>query len=298
MKYIHKITLGGAQFGLRYGIASSKQQIDFHEAEKIIKAADSKGIKRIDTSSSYGSSEEVLGIIGIPDWQVTTKVNIDKESSDSIYDQVVKTLERSKRLMRLDRIYCVLIHYPQSLTEDELVHCCRALHDARNSGFISRLGFSIYKPTEIERLLNFHPDILQAPINVFDQSIIETGWLDKLTNRGIEVHARSVFLQGLLLMDKDKIPVYFHRFVGRFENLEKMIKESNLSRLEFLLWHIFANPKLKSILIGVHTVNHLSEILDALLKLELEIDTTNFHTKYAEPLATSESELIYPYNWK
>ena len=52
-------------------------------------------------------------------------------------------------------------------------------------------------------LYNF--DIVQAPFNLIDRRLIETGWLEKLNMSNIEVHCRSCFLQGLLLMDREKL---------------------------------------------------------------------------------------------
>src|SRR5262245_15412125 len=58
---IKKIVLGTAQFGMAYGIANAKGQVPEGEVSKILKLAYAKGIKRLDTASAYGQSEEVIG---------------------------------------------------------------------------------------------------------------------------------------------------------------------------------------------------------------------------------------------
>ena len=119
--------------------------------------------------------------------------------------------------------YAALVHYPYLLNKDHLSQISEAFQDAKNLGLLSKIGFSIYEPKEIENYIDLRPDIIQAPMNVFDQSLIQTGWFDKLTAMGIEVHARSVLLQGLLTMEKNELSPFFDKFSHRFEKLEKMV---------------------------------------------------------------------------
>lgn len=285
----HKIILGSAQFGLPYGIASRKDQVSFEVAKKIIEFAHKRGITKIDTSPLYGSSEDVLGMIGMQDWKVITKIEIDKKSQVSIQNQVHINLEQSRSRLRVAKHYAALIHYPYLLSVDHLSQIFGALQDAKNLGLTSKIGFSIYQPKELENYIHLRPDVIQAPMNVFDQSLIQTGWFDKLTAMGIEVHARSVFLQGLLTMEKSELSSFFDKFSHRFDKFEKTIKDSNRSRLQLLLGHLFNNPKLQNIIIGIHEVSQLSEILD--------LDVSNLKPEDIHDLAVSEPDLKYPYNW-
>lgn len=285
----HRIILGSAQFGLPYGVASRKNQVSLEVAEEIIKLAHKRGITKLDTSPLYGSSEEVLGMIGIQDWKVITKIDIDKKSQVSIYNQVHISLEQSRSRLRVAKHYAALVHYPYLLNKDHLSQISEAFQDAKNLGLLSKIGFSIYEPKEIENYIDLRPDIIQAPMNVFDQSLIQTGWFDKLTAMGIEVHARSVLLQGLLTMEKNELSPFFDKFSHRFEKLEKMVKDSNTCRLQLLLGHLFNNPKLHNIIIGIHKANQLSEILD--------LDVSNLKPEDIYDLAATEAELKYPYNW-
>ena len=80
----------------------------------------------------------------------------------------------------------------------------------RERNIISKIGISIYSPEileEISELCCF--DIVQAPFNIFDQQLLLSGWSDKLKEIGVEIHTRSVFLQGLLLMKQASLPTYF-----------------------------------------------------------------------------------------
>ena len=68
-----------------------------------------------------------------------------------------------------------------------------------------KVGFSIYTIKDLTLVLsNFKVDIIQCPINIFDKRFEKSGLLKKKKN--IELHARSIFLQGLLLQNTKNIP--------------------------------------------------------------------------------------------
>ena len=80
----------------------------------------------------------------------------------------------------------------------------------KKNGVISKIGISIYSPSQLDLILpKFSIDIVQAPFNIVDRRILNSGWLEKLSKKNIETHIRSVFLQGLLLMQYEKIPNQF-----------------------------------------------------------------------------------------
>ena len=77
------------------------------------------------------------------------------------------------------------------------------LKNLKNKGIIKKIGISIYNPKELDLVFNIlNPDIVQTPYNLFDRRIEYSGWINKLFQQNIEIHSRSVFLQGLLLKNK------------------------------------------------------------------------------------------------
>ena len=61
----------------------------------------------------------------------------------------------------------------------------------------------MYNSKQLKSLLSvMTPDIVQVPVNVFDQRLIKDGSIGALSDRKIKIHIRSIFLQGLMLMDE------------------------------------------------------------------------------------------------
>ena len=134
----------------------------------------------------------------------------------------------------------------------------------------------------------FKPDIIQVPYNAFDQRIERSGWLNKLKENGVEVHARSIFLQGLLLMDPSNRPKYFSKWDPIFDRWEKYVENSGFTNITCALRHALDNPKIDRVLIGVQSEKELNDIL---VSLDLDIDIT---WNYDSDLSLS---LIDPRRW-
>lgn len=64
-----KLALGGAQFGLAYGVANTSGQVALPEASRILQMAYKQGVRVIDTAIAYGESEKALGQVGVAGWE-------------------------------------------------------------------------------------------------------------------------------------------------------------------------------------------------------------------------------------
>ncbi len=100
------------------------------------------------------------------------------------------------------------------------------------NGLVKKIGISIYDPSECEQVMNLaRIDIVQAPLNIVDRRLVVSGWLSRLHSEEIEIHTRSVFLQGLLLMPRNKIPKIFDRWFRAWDQwsleLEKIFRSWN-----------------------------------------------------------------------
>ena len=119
-------------------------------------------------------------------------------------------------------------------TEGEKIY--KILLNLKDEGLISNIGISIYSPKILEDLVPIYSlDIVQAPFNIIDKRIINSGWADKLNNMKIKIHVRSIFLQGLLLMPKEKIPFKFKKWIGLFEDLESWSEKHKIDKKEICL---------------------------------------------------------------
>jgi len=257
-----KIALGTVQFGLDYGIANNQGKVNTSIVKNILMHAQLAGIDTLDTASVYGNSEEQLGEIGVKDWRIITKLSNVPNSCDDISlwvrEQVFKSIQR----LKVRSITGLLLHDTGQLTGLHGQQIWSALKTLKDEGVIEKIGFSIYHPNELEILWeSYRPDIVQAPYNIFDRRLEQSGWLQIMSDYRVEIHIRSVFLQGLLLMDKDSRPIKFNRWSYSFALLEKWLKENNTTALQACLSLPLNDDRINRIVIGVDNTQQLKSIL-------------------------------------
>ncbi len=280
-----KLSLGTVQFGLDYGITNQNGQVTIDTARNILNIAKQNNIRTLDTASLYGNSEQVLGEIGINDYRVITKTTFLKNDINEVIDNFYKSLENLNR----DKVEGLLIHNIGDIENHQFDTLFSKLSELKKEGLVEKIGFSTYTPEQIDFLLNtFDFDLIQVPFNVFDNRLIVGGQLKKLKNKAIEVHARSVFLQGLLL-DFDSLGGYFSNWDKKFDDYQKMVKDSGLSLLEYALNFSLNVEEIDKVLVGVNNKKQLIEIIEASHK---KINNVLL------PYVINDLNLINPSLWK
>lgn len=287
-----KLALGTAQFGMTYGIANQCGQVPLDEIRAILKLAYSSGIKTLDTAISYGESEARLGQVGVEGWQIITKfppLGQQPLEGLTIYKWVKNSCLSSCDRLGVRQLYGLLLHRSQDLLEPEGDALYDALRAVQSAGWVQKIGVSIYAPEELEQIYHRFPvDLVQAPFNGLDQRLVKSGWLTKLKEDGVEVHARSIFLQGLLLMPSAVRLQKFNHWSNLWQKLEAWLKEAGISPLQACLGAVFQESAFDRILIGVDRVQHLQEILLALQKPL---------PQWPAELICEDLDLIEPYRW-
>ena len=173
-----KLALGTAQFGLNYGIANKHGQTPLHEVKAILQTARNSGIAVLDTAALYGTSEQVLGKAGVELFQIVTKLPPIPENIDNVSEWAQETVKESLRNLKRYSVYAVLLHRPLQLMEKSGPELFDALQSLRAEGWFSKIGLSVYAPSELEQILPYYTvDLVQAPLNVIDQRLISSGWL-------------------------------------------------------------------------------------------------------------------------
>lgn len=257
-----KLALGTVQFGLDYGVANQDGRVTVEEGKKILAEANRAGVDTLDTAIAYGDSEATLGQIGVANWQIFSKLpRMPDDISDVdgwVEAQIVGSLSRLK-VAQLDG---VLLHYPVQVFSGQGRKLPIALQKSREAGLVKKIGASIYGPGELSDLLGvFDVDLIQSPLNIVDRRLIDAGWLAKLTLAGVEVHVRSVFLQGLLLMAESKRPGKFTQWQSLWAVWDSWLRRNNLTALEACLRFALNVDDVSKVVIGVDGVNHLKQIL-------------------------------------
>ena len=285
-----KLTLGTAQFGLDYGVANAIGKVDKEETLQILTFAKQAGINTLDTAIGYGDSEKRLGQAGIGSWNIITKLpEVNVEHSD-INFWVNSQINNSLLRLNVLSVYGILLHRPLQLLEKNGSQLWNSLKGLKERSITKKIGFSVYSPDELDKLwkAGFIPDIVQAPYNVFDQRLKDSGWLSKLNDNRVEVHTRSVFLQGLLLMPSDKRPKYFSKWNNLFNEWDLWLKTNKISGLEAALNFVLSEYLIDKIIVGVDNKTQLSEVISASKKYTLCVPKI---------LNTTDEKLINPSLW-
>jgi len=256
---MNKLALGTAQFGLDYGVTNSEGKVQVEEVELILECAKENSINTLDTAASYGNSEEVLGSIGISDFQIITKTIPLKNG----VDEVIKHFQQSLTFLNKSSVNGLLIHNINEIEHKNFNTLFKELTELKRQGLVNKIGFSTYTPEQVDFLLkNFDFDLIQVPFNIFDNRLIQGGQLQALNNKGIEVHARSVFLQGVLL-DFNNLSNYFSPWKKEFSIYQETVKDNGLSLLECALNFVLNIREIDKVLVGVNSERQLKEIIQA-----------------------------------
>lgn len=262
-----RVAIGTAQFGSKYGVANQSGMVSSENAKKIMHEAFSYGANTLDTAISYGVSEKILGEIGVNSWEVISKLPRIPDGTEDIFGHILQQVEASLERLNIDSLGGLLIHDPSQLLERSGYLIYKTLCDMRQQGLVKSIGISIYDPQDLDELTrNMDFNIVQGPFSVFDQRMLNSGWLDELEKRNIAFHARSVFLQGLLLMKKR--PPFFFRWVKIFESWDSWLSEEGITPLGGALYCALSNPAIKKIILGLDSLEQLKEVRNEIKKME------------------------------
>ena len=264
-----KLGLGTVQFGRVYGVANTDgTRPDEAEIRRILKVAHESGVDLIDTAPVYGESETLLGRVfeRSKDFRIVTKTPyIDSELSTAAVTQTIEdSLRASLSAMRCSSVYGLLVHDVADATGPRAESFFTCLEKLKRKGLVEKIGLSVYDPDDLNGILDLQRvDLVQLPINVLDQRFVRSGWLDRLRRFGIEIHARSAFLQGLLLMSSDRLPRGLKHAAVAVDRFHAACRRARVTPAEGCLAYLTGLPSVDTILIGVLDVAQLETLIDA-----------------------------------
>ena len=256
---ISKIAIGTVQFGLNYGVANSEGKTSGAEVEKILRYAQLKGSEVLDTAIHYGDAESLLGAIGVGDWKILSKLpsmGFKDLSCNSIDKAVYESLER----LGVDHLYGLHLSKADDLLGPEGAIIFNQLCKLKNEKVIQKIGVSFYSSDELNKVLSIYDlDVCQIPVNIFDRRFLDND-LKLLKSRNIEIHARSIFLQGLLLMPSEARPTKFQQWNSTWTKWDKFLQNHEITALQACLSFIYSIEEINKIVIGLNSLNHLKQI--------------------------------------
>ncbi len=251
-----KLSIGTAQFGFNYGICNKKGIVKIKEVKKIFDYCKLKKIRSIDTAQGYGKSHEKLRSLKLKKFIITTKIsNLSNNSEEKLSFKVDNILAE----LNVKKVYSLLIHNTKDLENKYGKTCFKFLEKLKKKKF-DKLGVSVYTTKELNLILkNYKVDIVSIPISIANQEFCKKNYLYKLKKKGIEIHVRSVFLQGLLLSSYKNLPKKFkkNRF---FLEWFKWLKLHKYDPLDASLGFIKNIKYIDKIVVGVNNVQQLKKI--------------------------------------
>ncbi|MDB5526929.1 MAG: aldo/keto reductase [Devosia sp.] len=286
---VSRLALGTVQFGLPYGIANRTGQVTSAAASQILASGNVAGIDTLDTAIGYGESESVLGGIGVADWRIISKLPPIPTDCADIQQWLDAAVAGSLSRLGVPRLTGLLLHAPADLLGPHGSALVRGLGRVKAAGQSEKLGVSIYDPTELDGILTvFQPDIVQCPYNVFDRRLLTSGWLTRLHGAGTEIHVRSIFLQGLLLMDDAAALPKFAPWRALLQRWQDWLAEEQVSAVAAALNFAAQRPEISRLVVGVDGPAQLNQIIEA---AKLAVPAV------PEDLQSHDLKLLNPSNW-
>lgn len=293
-KSVQKLCLGTVQMGQKYGVANALgRQPSTQESFAVLRTALEAGISCFDTASIYGTSEELLGDFGLSakkGVQIISKFPPKMpDDEESVLEEFMKTLHRLKAS-------CVdgyLLHSAGDMLRPGII---RGMQRAKEQGLVRAIGVSVYEPADAyEAVEKRWVDYVQIPYNVLDQRLDETDFFLKAQKYNVKIFARSMFLQGLLLMNPDKVPKNLCEARPWLEKFQSVAEEHSFSRKEAAFLFGLSHQGIDYVVFGVDTKEQLLENLEIVNKLD---DFQDCYEKLQGLFRNVDRKLINPSLWR
>ncbi|WP_201590289.1 aldo/keto reductase [Psychrobacter pulmonis] len=285
-----KLALGTAQFGMSYGVTNTTGQVNSNEVGEILKFATEQGISVLDTAVGYGNSETVLGRYDLTRFDVISKFGIlHKEGkTKSLHMQAIESLKK----LNIDSFYGLLLHTEQDAVGPQAAEIFAQLDCLKSEKITKKVGVSFYSPDVAREVITNYPlDIIQIPSNLIDNRFIEAGILELAVQKKIEVHIRSIFLQGLLAVSIEQRPHSFHTYQALCL-FDKEADDLHLSPVELALSHLFQHEEVAKGVIGCVSTEQIREVITAYHSMKSKIGQLNIKS-----LSSTDTSLINPNTW-
>lgn len=286
-----KLALGTVQFGLDYGITNRDGKITKSEALKIIKVANDANILLFDTANAYGDSEAVLGKLtqAFPKIQFISKIAIQSEQEINIQQTVQESLNK----LRCSSLYGMLFHNENDLLSPQGRSRYNELMELKAQNKLQKIGASFYTLPALETALaQYELDLIQIPASCLDQRFQQSGLLQEAQKQGVEIHARSLFLQGLLLTPDCNLPSSLLKFRPQLDFYFSTAKKLNLTPLQLALVYLIQIKEINYGVIGCQNSQQLLGIINAYDDMQEKAVNIDLN-----PLSVTDERLVNPSLW-
>ena len=283
---INKIVLGTVQFGLNYGINNSIGMPTITEMSEIFKMANFLHIDMLDTAHVYGNAESKVGEFSGGNYKVVTKFS--KVTNE---EELFNEFQISLNNLKTNSVYGYMAHSADTLIQNPKLW--QSLQKLQLENKTQKIGYSLYSPEQLMKLLdlNLIPDLVQIPYSLLDRKF--EVFLPKLVGLGVEIHVRSVFLQGLYFMDLEKLPIKLLPLKSQLQKLHSCCNTHNVEIGSLALNYVVSNPNIHKVVIGIDSSLQLKQNINAI---------ENWHHNQqlldcVNDINIENVELLNPANW-
>lgn len=247
-----KLGLGTVQFGQAYGVSNARGQVTGEDVAAILARAAGDGVTVLDTAANYGEAEAVLARQNLAPFRTVTK-------TISVRNGIEAVIARARQSAASLKADTLLVHAATDLENADL---WPALQRLKADGLFRKIGISVYAADDPSSLAaQFKPDVMQLPFSLLDQRLQQDGTLAKLKTSGVEIHARSLFLQGLLFLER--LPEKLRHAEAALAQIRTRIRDGGSTPLAAALAFVLSRPEIDVALVGVTQLSELEEILAA-----------------------------------
>jgi aryl-alcohol dehydrogenase-like predicted oxidoreductase len=289
-----KLALGTAQFGMQYGIANMTGIPSMAAVHNILSSAREAGVSIIDTAYVYGGAEIVLGraISGSDRFRIVTKTMpiqapvLREEHVAAVADAFACSLER----LQCRHVYGLLVHHAEDLLVPGGERLWAWLESIRAAGKVEKIGVSVYRPEQLISVVDSCPiDLVQFPYNLYDQRFGSAELMLVLRRHNIEAHARSVFLQGLLLLAPERLTGQFASLREHQARLHAWLAERDMSPVQGALSCTLHAPGISFAIVGCDSIQQFAEVINCARRIRSLEDVGQF--------SVHDDEIINPSRW-
>jgi len=284
------VILGTANLNSNYGLLGNKfgeSPAEIYESLKIVRGL---GINELDTSPDYGNAESLIGESGVG-YFIQTKLPASAfESHESMLSSVNKSLTRT----RTSKFSAILVHHPEFNNLKKIQIIRSGIDKLLDSGITDKVGVSVYSTKELLIARELYPSarVFQLPVNLLDQRVLAESFTREIMNSGVEIQARSVFLQGLLVAQKSEVLKAKPELIPLIHKVEKVAENMGMSTLELCLSFISQIPCIDKVVIGTNSIESLTESLSA-LRRDWKFDAESSCSE----LAVQDENILDPRRW-
>lgn len=297
-----ELCLGTVQFGMDYGISGQKQP-SVEQAVEMLDYAVQNGINTIDTANAYGTAEDVVGTFlrkkTVPReklWIISKfRPNLLDDVQEEDYYAVMKgNLSNTLERLGVDYLDTYLLHSARYVYSDAIID---TLNRLKKEGYAGKVGVSVYEVDEAKKCIERdNVDFMQLPYSVFDQRMKNGGLFDMAKKHPVatQIHSRSAFIQGLILMDEEQVTDFLSKARPIVRKISELCSRYEISRIALAMNYVKQEESISHLVFGVDNIGQLKEDI-RIFQEDIDKDVIR---DISREFCDIEADIVMPSLWK